>query len=218
MKKRIDMIFSTLFILSGLYYLISEFVTIYYCSDSYMAYYRHTISELGVPKGQLWYGNVSTFSTMSNVMNLALIINGSLFFFCFLILFFSHLKKAPYILCSILTAIVSIGSIFVGLFHGGNLTRGMHDVGTVMVFAGGNILLLLIGIFFKSKHRLYRLLTIFTGSLGLLSGCMIVFIMNNQYLPILERMAVYPIVFFEIYTGILLLKISINKKRYKDKI
>ncbi len=206
MKKNLILCFSLLFILSGVYYLISEFVAIYYCSDSYSAYYAHTISELGVPIGSLWYGSKSTFSSMARVMNLALIINGIIFLFCYSILFVHYFRKPFYFLCLALALVVSVGSIFVGLFHGGNAIKGMHDIGTVMVFAGGNILLILTGIFSNLKHRLYRILIIIFGLIGFLCGAYILVLTNQQFLPMLERLTVYPIVFFEIYTGIIMIR------------
>ena len=217
MKRKLFISFSTILSFSGLYYLISELIAIINCKDSYYAYFSHTISELALPKGQLWYGKVSSFSSLAVVMNTALIINGIVFYICYCICLTRLLHKKARFFCLLLAFIVTLGSIFVGLFHGGALTRGIHDIGTIMVFAGGNILLLLTGIFFKPKKTtFYRIFCIILGVLGLASGGTILLTINTDYyrfVPVLERLAVYPIVFFEIFTGIY---VVIFNKRFLD--
>lgn len=209
MKKITSILFSILFIISSLFYLVSEFITISLCEASYRGYIHNTISELALPKGMLWHNMPSTFSPLALLMNLALIISGILFFlsYTFLVKNYLNRKFRPFGIA--LALLVAIGSILVAIFHGGKDYLGMHEISTAFVFIGGNLCIILTMIFLNDKAKIFKDFGIFLGLIGILSSITIFYtsiINKTQILAILERLAVYPIIIFELMIGIYTLK------------
>ena len=92
----------------------------------------------------------------------------------------------------------------VGVFHSVEIdTSILHQIGTILVFAGGNLLILFIGLFYNKTP--YSKICTILGTLGIWGGIMVIFSTINEYtkfIPLLERMTVYPIILFQIITGI----------------
>lgn len=216
MKKITSILFSILFIISSLFYLISEFITISLCEASYNGYIYNTISELALPKGMLWHNTPSSFSPLALLMNLALIISGILFFISYTFSIKNYLKKSfrPYGI--FLALLVAIGSILVAIFHGGKDYLGIHEISTSFVFIGGNLCIILTMLFLNEKKLIFKTIGIFLGIIGILSSIVIFYtsITNKtQILAILERLAVYPIIIFELMIGIYTLKKALKIKK-----
>lgn len=186
------------FIIGSLYYLIGEAVSATFFNASLInTYLFHTISELGIPNGN---------SPVFWLMNSAFIFIGLTVIFGNFFKFkdFIIKKKVLFYIFSFFTA---LGVIIVGLIHGGNpLTSGYHTLGAVMAIFGGNILLILIS---KSMDEfgIYQKVTLILGIFGLISFWIMFFNVQRIYMPIFERLSVYPLIIWSFLTGIYLIKI-----------
>ena len=189
MKKKV---FSIIFIINGIYYLFAEFISILNIKNKASSYIRNTISELGMPTSPLYI-----------LMNSAFILTGILFFIAYINLFKFNNKIKKYI-GLFFALMLSIGSIMVGIFHSVEIaTSFFHQIGTISVFAGGNLLILFIGLFYNKTP--YSKICTILGTLGIWGGIMVIFSTiygYTKFIPLLERMTVYPIILFQIITGI----------------
>ncbi len=188
-------IYENFFIIAGLYYIIAEACCAVVFNDSLInTYLYHTISELGIPGAN---------SPLFYLMNSAFILVGLIV----VLGNFKHLQK--YILKNkimfyLLTLISGVGVIIVGLIHGGNpLTSGYHTLGAVMAILGGNLLLIIVSMSMRKLEKYHRI-TIFLGIIGLISFWIMFFNMHSIYMPVFERLSVYPIIIWSLITGIYL--------------
>lgn len=186
------------FIIGSLYYLIGEAVSATFFNASLInTYLFHTISELGIPNGN---------SPVFWLMNSAFIFIGLTVIFGNFFKFKDFIIKKK-VLFYIFSFITALGVIIVGLIHGGNpLTSGYHTLGAVMAIFGGNILLILIS---KSMDEfgIYQKVTLILGIFGLISFWIMFFNVQSIYIPIFERLSVYPLIIWSFLTGIYLIKI-----------
>ena len=179
-------------ILGSLYYLIAEAISATFFNASLLnTYVFHTISELGIP---------STNSPLSLLMNSAFILIGLTLIFGNFYKFKDYIVKNK-IIFYIFTLITALGVIIVGLIHGGNpMTSGYHTLGAVMAILGGNIFLVLIS---KSMDGFgaYQKITLILGIIGLIAFWTMFFNMESIYMPVFERLSVYPLVMWSFITG-----------------
>ncbi|MCR5026067.1 MAG: hypothetical protein K6A34_01305 [Methanobrevibacter sp.] len=180
------------FILGSLYYLIAEVISAAFFNASLInTYIFHTISELGIP---------SVNSPLFLLMNSAFIFIGLTLLFGNFYKFKDYITKNKSVFY-IFTIITSLGVIIVGLIHGGNpLTLGYHALGAVMAILGGNILLVLIS---RSMcdFTLYQKITLVLGVIGLIAFWTMFFNIESIYMPVFERLSVYPLVIWSFLTG-----------------
>ena len=183
-------------LIGSLYYLIAEAISATFFNASiFNTYVFHTISELGIPNGN---------SPLFWLMNSAFILIGLALFFAVFYKFKDFIVKNN-IIISIFTFITSIGVIVVGLIHGGNpLTLGYHAMGAVMAILGGNILLVLISRSMEDFGK-YQQATLILGIIGLAAFWIMFFSMGSIYMPVYERLSVYPLIVWSFLTGIFLL-------------
>ena len=179
-------------ILGSLYYLIAEAISATFFNASLLnTYVFHTISELGIP---------STNSPLFLLMNSAFILIGLTLIFGNFYKFKDYIVKNK-IIFYIFTLITALGVIIVGLIHGGNpMTSGYHTLGAVMAILGGNIFLVLIS---KSMDGFgaYQKITLILGVIGLIAFWVMFFNMESIYMPVFERLSVYPLVMWSFITG-----------------
>ena len=179
-------------VLGSLYYLIGEAISATFFNDSLVnTYVFHTISELGIP---------SHNSPLFMLMNSAFILVGLTLIFGNFYSLKDYIVKNKTIFY-ILTLITSLGVIIVGLIHGGNpLTSGYHTMGAVMAILGGNSMLVLIS---KSmgEFGVYQKITIILGLIGLIAFWMMFFNIQSIYMPVFERLSVYPLIVWSLLTG-----------------
>lgn len=189
------------FIIGSLYYLIGEAISAAFFNASLInTYLFHTISELGIP-------NIN--SPLFWVMDSAFILIGLTLIFGNFFKFKDFIIKHRMIFF-ILTLITSFGVIVVGVIHGGNpLTSGYHTLGAIMAILGGNILIVLIS---KSMDEFstYQKITLILGIIGLFAFWIMFFNVNSIYMPIFERLSVYPLVLWSFFTGYFLTTKDLN--------
>lgn len=186
-----------IYIFGGLYYLFAELISALFFNDSLInTYLFHTISELGIP---------SVNSPLSLLMNSAFILIG-------LTLLFGNVGGLKeYVTCHrvafyVLSFVSALGVIIVGLIHGGNpLTSGYHTTGAVMTILGGNILLILIS-WSLDDFMVYRRVSLLLGCIGLIFFWVMFFNLGSVFMPVFERLSVYPMVMWSLFTGFYFLR------------
>ena len=185
------------FIIGSLYYIIAEAISATYLNASlFNTYVFHTISELGIP-------NMN--SPLFGLMNSAFILIG-------LALIFSNFYRLKEFIVKnksvfyIFTLITGLGVIIVGLIHGGNpLTLGYHALGAVMAILGGNILLIITSRS-MGEFSAFQKATLTLGIIGLAAFWIMFFSMDSSYMPVFERLSVYPLVIWSFLAGLFLLR------------
>lgn len=185
------------FIIGSLYYLIAEAISATYFNASlFNTYVFHTISELGIP-------NMN--SPLFWLMNSAFILIG-------LTLIFSNFYRLKDFIVKnkvffyIFTLITGLGVIIVGLIHGGNpLTLGYHALGAVMAILGGNVLLIITSRS-MGEFSSFQKATLALGIIGLVAFWIMFFSMDSSYMPVFERLSVYPLVIWSFLAGLFLLR------------
>lgn len=215
-NKNVQKYGALLFIINAIVYLTTEFIaalgTKLPLSEVYLKNY---ISSLGVYPGQDVKDIPQNFSPLALVMNIGFIFTGIGFLTAFILLFSKRVKSNKAFTLAIITTIIfGCGSILVGLFQGGVPSEdGIHGIGARMSFLGGNITLILTGIFFKKYSRPYAYISVFLGIIGFASAMFMNNAINNNLtdvVAIYERMTVYPITLWQLITGIYFL---FNKKQ-----
>ena len=185
------------FIIGGLYYIIAEAISATYFNASlFNTYVFHTISELGIPNPN---------SPLFWLMNSAFILIG-------LTLIFSNFYKLKDFIVKnksvfyIFTLITGLGVIIVGLIHGGNpLTLGYHAFGAVMAILGGNVLLIITSRS-MGEFSSFQKATLALVIIGLAAFWIMFFSMDSSYMPVFERLSVYPLVIWSFLAGLFLLR------------
>ena len=187
-----------IFVLGSLYYLIAEAISAAFFNASFAdTYLFNTISALGIPNSN---------SPLFWLMNSAFILIGLTLIFGNFYKFKEFIVKNNKVFY-IFTLITSFGVIIVGLIHGGNpLTSGYHTGGAIMAILGGNILLVLTA---KSmdEFKIYQKVTLILGAFGLAAFWIMFFNLESVYMPVLERLSVYPLILWSLLTGLCLIKI-----------
>ena len=185
------------FVIGSLYYIIAEAISATFFNASiFSTYVFHTISELGIPNSS---------SPLFWLMNSAFILIG-------LTLIFSNFYKLKdfiarnRVIFYFLTLVTGLGVIIVGLIHGGNpITSGYHTLGAVMAILGGNVLLVVIS---RSMNQFsdYQKITLILGVIGLAAFWIMFFNVESVYMPVFERLSVYPLIVWSFLTGLFLAK------------
>ena len=94
----------------------------------------------------------------------------------------------------------------VGFIPWGNpLTNGYHNLGAIMAILGGNLMLLTVSRS-MDKFEIYQKITLILGTIGLIAFLIMFFNMESIYMPVFERLAVYPLIIWHLMTGVYLLR------------
>ena len=184
-------------IISSLYYIIAEAISATFFNASFFnTYVFHTISELGIPNGN---------SPLFWLMNSAFILTGLAVIFSDFYSFKDFIVKNRAVFY-MLTLVTGLGTIIVGLIHGGNpLTSGYHTLGAVMAILGGNILVVVVSRSMAEFDR-YQKVILTLGTVGLIAFWIMFFIMENPFMPVFERLSVYTLIIWSFLTGVYILR------------
>lgn len=184
------------FTLGGLQYLLAEKLSALGWHDPSYSYSQNYISDLGIPLR----------SPLHHLMNAGFALEGVLFFIaCWLLRsFFKGAGRYLFLLAGLIHA---AGGVLIALYHSGGGGSGvtLHEVGAVMAIGGGNLCLLAVGWMMHARRGFsaYGWLSLLLGSLGLI--CMFSITSGQFPIGIIERASVYPITFWQVSTGLLLL-------------
>lgn len=185
------------FIIGSLYYIMAEVISATFFNASFFnTYIFHTISELGIPNGN---------SPLFWLMNSAFILIGLVVIFGNIYGFKDFIVKNRPVFY-LLTLVTGLGVIIVGLIHGGNpLTSGYHTLGAVMAILGGNVMLVAVSRSMAEFDR-FQKVTLTLGIAGLIAFWIMFFIMRNPFMPVFERLSVYPLIIWSFLTGVYIIR------------
>lgn len=185
------------FIIGSLYYIMAEVISATFFNASFFnTYIFHTISELGIPNGN---------SPLFWLMNSAFILIGLVVIFGNIYGFKDFIVKNRAVFY-VLTLVTGLGVIIVGLIHGGNpLTSGYHALGAVMAILGGNVMLVAVSRSMAEFGR-FQKVTLTLGIAGLIAFWIMFFIMRNPFMPVFERLSVYPLIIWSFLTGVYIIR------------
>lgn len=200
------------FALGGLQYLLAEKIAALAWSAPVYHYGLNYISDLGNPHCGVLADGRAVCSPLHTVMNVGFAVEGLLFFIACLLLrkIFNGAGKFMFLFTGLLHG---VGGSVIALFHSGSGEAGLtqHEAGAVMAIGGGNLCLITVGWLLRQRPGLrdFSLFSLFMGSFGLL--CMVLIPFGLLPTGLIERASVYPITFWQIFTGCLLLRASISK-------
>ena len=196
MKKNFYYIVAFIFIFTGIFYLVNEYITILNTTDSVSAYYTHTISDLAVPY------TVSTFSSLYVLFKTTFFVVGPIFFLCYIYLFKNRIEEKIKPACYVLAFLICVGVVMVGAFHTHGKYDILHILGTIITFSSANSLILLTGLYYtKKEDKIYRYFCLTLAFVGIFCGIAILLPIPQTIMPIFERCTIYPLIAFEIVSG-----------------
>lgn len=178
------------------------------------SYARNYISDLGVPSGTLLRGQVVE-SSRAYLMHAAFYLQGGLFFAGALLLTGIPDNRRARIFLGTVGA-NAVGNVVIGTMHSGKV----HVAGAALAIVGGNAAILLgsavIGLL--AERLWYRRISKSIAALGLF--CLVMLMVNSatartNLLPdgIWERGSVYPIIVWQLLTGVWLLTFRRSRSR-----
>ncbi|MEM6049449.1 DUF998 domain-containing protein [Erwinia sp. P7711] len=212
MQNRWKKLAALSFALGGLQYLLAEKIAALAWSAPLYHYGLNYISDLGIPRCGMLSDGRAVCSPLHTVMNIGFAVEGLLFFTACLLLreVFNGAGKMLFLLTALLHG---LGGIIIALFHSGSGEAGftLHEAGAVMAIGGGNLCLITVGWLMRHRTEMrdYTLFSLFMGSFGLL--CMVIIPLDLLPTGLIERASVYPITFWQIFTGCMLLTASPSK-------
>lgn len=190
------------FALGGILYLLAEKISSTGWRDPSYSYLHNYISDLGIASCGMTPDGRDICSPLHNVMNAGFAAEGILFFIaCWLLRpLFSAPGRHVFLFSGLLHA---LGGVLIALFHSGGSTGGVtvHQAGAVLAIAGGNVCLLSAG-WMKLHSTGWRAFSLFSLALGC-TGLVSMVTISFDILPtgLIERISVYPITFWQIFTG-----------------
>ena len=192
--------------LGGILYLLAEKISSTGWRDPVYSYLQNYISDLGIASCGITPDGRNICSPLHNVMNAGFAVEGILFFMaCWLLRpIFNGAGRHVFLFSGLLHG---IGGVLIALFHSGGSTGGvtLHQAGAVLAIAGGNVCLLSAGWMKRRSTGWWKfsLFSLILGCLGLVSMVTISFdLMPTGFI---ERMSVYPITLWQIFTGLWIL-------------
>lgn len=209
-SKRI-LIGAILFIAASTVYLSAEAIAAQAWSTPEYRYSFHYISDLGVSK-RLMIDGREVFSPLAVVMNTGFVLYGILSASSYIAVLPMVKNKAKWLII-IFALIQGTGNMLVGLFPGESYDyASTHIIGAGMSIIGGNITLILIGLFLQIKTQSHwtKVSAMLLGILGLIA---LTTMLTNDfgYPAVFERLSVYTMTLWNLLFGVWLIR------RYKKR-
>lgn len=192
---------------SGVYYVTAELIAVLFSAERGSAYFLHTVSELGVPLMTTPLGVEFGFSPLFRLMNSAFILAGAVYAPCYPLCYWGMEKGLHKAVLVVLSLLTGLGVVIVGIFHGGNpIILSIHGAGAALTFVAGNALTLFTALRYKSEDfKRYAVAGVCLGATGLAGAFLTLFFELSAlytYAGFVERLTIYPIVIWQILSGI----------------
>ncbi|WGE54091.1 permease [Actinobacillus equuli subsp. equuli] len=190
----------------GVFYLFAEFVVNLFSESSLISYIRHTVLELLIPFGTIIDGKTNTFSPLSQVMNAIFSLQGLAFVIAYLAVIVQLSRRKYWLLALIFAAFFSIGMSLIPSSQAKITAGGLQNLGASLTYLFGNLAILMAGIDIVKPQLLWlRRFALQAGTIGVLCILVTIFL-PNILTPILERVAIYAIMIWEVLAGLAMLK------------
>lgn len=197
---------AALFSFMGVFYLFAEFVVSLFSESSLISYFRHTVLELLIPFDTMSGGKTNTFSSLSQVMNAVFSLQGAGFTIAYLAVIVQLSRRKYWLLALIFAVFFSIGMSLIPESHAKITAGGLQNLGASLTYLFGNLAIIIAGIdIVKPQLAWLRSFALQAGALGVLCILVTIFL-PNMLTPILERVAIYAIIIWEILAGLAMLK------------
>lgn len=198
--------FAVLSVFIGLYFLFAELIAILFSKPSLSAYLNHTVFELSQPSGTIIEDRTIQLTPLSFSIRASFLLQGYLFA---LIYFISVMRitQGFRLIATILTLAFSGCMVLIYSAQGGQYTvGGLQNLGVSITFILGNLIILLTAFTTHSPLlKKFKMFSLMIGCIGLVA-IIVTMITPTPYLPILERLGIYSILFWEIAVGFAVLK------------
>lgn len=211
-SKRIKTANILLIVAPLLFFIIEAIAASAWKIPSY-SYIGNYISDLGVPVVTVSQGRAVN-SPLHLLMNIGFVSYALLTLLAIILL--SPVLKGKRKKLGIGLAIShSVGALLVGLFPGYEWAfTFMHVIGAVLVIFGGNFAIMVLGNVIQSSFQLkrFRIISLALGILGLIGIAIVIYMAskNINYQGLFERVAIYPILLWNLMLGIGLRQSKIN--------
>ena len=206
MKNKLFYVMCFVFVVGGLLFFISEFITALHSADSLASYYLQNISELLVPF------NIRPYSALWNFFSVVFYFLGATYLVCYNFIF-KYRYKTVNIISYIISVFACVGIILVASFYTKGEHQFWHVVGSVFVFVSANSIMLLTALFNNfSNNKIYRNYCIISTIVGALCGLVLIYPNPFPFKPIIERLTIYPFIIFQIVTGIYLIYLKFKEE------
>ncbi|WGE58239.1 permease [Actinobacillus equuli] len=190
----------------GVFYLFAEFVVNLFSESSLISYIQHTVLELLIPFGTIIDGKTNTFSPLSQVMNAIFSLQGLAFVIAYLAVIVQLSRRKYWLLALIFAAFFSIGMSLIPSSQAKITAGGLQNLGASLTYLFGNLAILIAGIDIVKPQLVWlRRFSIQAGTIGVFCVLITIFF-PNILTPILERVAIYAIMIWEILAGLAMLK------------
>lgn len=201
-------LFSVFIIFAGLYYIFGELVTILFSNPHFSAYTNHSSLELLIAKDMVIAEKSGSITPLFYTMQSVFVMQSWLFILSYIICA-TYITGHKFRLLGILFSLLfSIGASIIASSQGGSYTQFgyLHNLGFELTFLIGNLAIIAIALGInRPQLKGFKYYSIITGLIGIL--CMVYnIILPNIHTPLLERVAIYSIMIWEIRFGFRVLR------------
>ncbi|WGE89677.1 permease [Actinobacillus arthritidis] len=204
--RSIVILLSVLLSFMGVFYIFAEFVAALFSESSLITYPRHTVLELLLPFGAVIDGKTNTFSPLYQVMNAVFSLQGLGFAIAYLAVLLQLSRRKYWLLALIFAVFFTIGMSLIPSSQGKMTAGGLQNLGASLTYLFGNLAIIMAGIdIVKPKLIWLRRFSMQAGTIGVFCVLITIFF-PNILTPILERIAIYAIMIWEILAGLAMLK------------
>lgn len=208
MSTRLRRLTGVLLLVGAILYVAAEAIAAAAWRTPTYSYVQNWISDLGSTTQGTFQGRLIN-SPLHDVMNAGFIVQG-LLFAAAAIMLAQPLSRGLRVFTVVIGSIVAIGYLLLGIFHGSATaaadgTLAWHFTGAALAIIGANALAVILGIHWW-KHPATRRLghaSVPLGIIGLVATIVLMVTMNSDAPSgLIERLAVYPIVVFQIRSAL----------------
>ncbi|WGE90332.1 permease [Actinobacillus genomosp. 1] len=190
----------------GVFYTLAEFVSALFSESSLITYARHTVLELLIPLGSVIDGKTNNFSPLYQVMNAVFSLQGLCFAVAYLAVILQLSRRKYWLLALIFAAFFTIGMSLIPSSQAKITAGGLQNLGASLTYLFGNLAIVMAGIDIVKPQLVWlRRFSIQAGLIGVLCVLITIFF-PNMLTPILERVAIYAVMIWEILAGLAMLK------------
>lgn len=190
----------------GVFYLFAELIVSLFSQSSLMSYFQHTVLELLIPFGTLIDGKMNSLSPLSHVMNAVFSLQGMCFTITYLAVIVQLSSRQYWLFAFIFAVFFSIGMCLIPEAQAKVTAGGLQNLGASLTYLCGNLAVVMAGVNTVKPALVWlRRFAIQAGAIGVLCILVTIFL-PNILTPILERIAIYTIMVWEILAGIAMLK------------
>lgn len=204
----------------GVYYFLTEIISILFTNVTLSAFTEYTTLELLLPNGtKIDEQPNRIISPLADVMNGMFAVQGVCFILIYLFAITAISEKKLHLLGILAALFFSVGMLIISSTKGGNFTDGgLQNLGMTIAVICGNLSILLAGLDI-GHHDLdkFKRFSIICGTVGIIST-LAAYLLANAFTPLLERIGIYSIMLWLVLSGFAVMKRLQHPGVYKEPI